>query len=166
MPWEQVQGSLVATAMLLGQKWKVFASDEYEIDNNTFPSMINALRNEWYIEAMALSTIVDKIMLDGSVSSVVYSNESSQSVTWSYVDQTLTVNRNQRSMPTFGIFTETKGSLKELIISTLEILATSCGHRYSTSKILKKNSIHHSHMKKQSGNLCTAIVYVIARLFC
>ena len=124
--------------MLLGQKWKVFASDEYETDNNTFPSMINALRNEWYIEAMALSTIVDKIMLDGSVSSVVYSNESSQSVTWSYVDQTLTVNRNQRSMPTFGIFTETKGSLKELIISTLEILATSCGHRYSTSKILKK----------------------------
>ena len=62
-------------------KWKVFASDEYKTDN-TFPSMINALRTEWYTEAMALSTIVDKIMLDGSVSSVVYSNdESSQSVT-------------------------------------------------------------------------------------
>ena len=49
----------------------------------------------------------------------------------------LTVNKVQ-SLPTFGIFTEIRCSLKELTIASLNILAASCGHRYSTSGIFKK----------------------------
>ena len=35
-------------------------------------------------------------------------------------------------------FTDTRDSLKELTTATLDILDTSCGHRYSTSEIFKK----------------------------
>ena len=97
------------------------------------------IRSEQYIEAMALSAIVVETMLDDSVSCVVYSNEgSSQSVTGSYVVQSLTVKGVQRSLPTFPIFTKTRDTLKELTIATLDILAASCGHRCSTSEIFKK----------------------------
>ena len=89
---------------------------EHGIDNNKFPSMTNAARTERYTEAMALSTIVDVIMLDDSVSCVVYSNDGSlQSVTGSYVVQFLTVNGVQRSLPIFGIFTETRDSYSNFI---------------------------------------------------
>ena len=37
--------------------------------------MTNAVRTEQYIEAMELATILDEIMLDDSVSFVVYSND-------------------------------------------------------------------------------------------
>ena len=125
--------------MFFGQKWKIFDSVEHGIDNNKLPSMTNAARTEQYTEAMALSTIVDVIMLDDSVSCVVYSNDGSlQTVTGSYVVQFLTVNRVQRSLPTFDIFTETKDSLKKITIATLDVLTVSCGHRYSTSEILKQ----------------------------
>ena len=106
--------------------------------------MNNAVRTEQYIEAIVISTIVDEIMLDDIVSCVVYSNDgSSQSVRGSYVVQSLTVNKVQRSLSTSGIFTETRDSLKELTIATLDILAASCGHRYSTSEILKKSYFHY-----------------------
>ena len=125
--------------MLLGQKWKVFASDKHGTDNITLPSMNNAVRTEQYIEAIVISTIVDEIMLDDIVSCVVYSNDrSSQSVRGSYVVQSPSVNKVQRSLSTSGIFRETRDSLKELTIATLDILAASCGHRYSTSEIFKK----------------------------
>ena len=46
--------------------------------------------------------------------------------------QSLTVDGIQRSLTTFDIFTETKNSLKELTIATLDILTASCGRRYGT----------------------------------
>ena len=59
MSKEQVENSIVTTAnMLSGQKWEVFASDEHGTDNNTPPSMTNAVRTEQYFEAMTLNTIV------------------------------------------------------------------------------------------------------------
>ena len=67
--------------MLLGRKWKVFASDKHGTDNITLPSMNNGVRPEQYIEAIVISTIVDEIMLDDIVSCVAYSNDGlSQSV--------------------------------------------------------------------------------------
>ena len=90
-----MEGSILTTAnVLLGRKWKVFASDKHGTDNITLPSMNNGVRPEQYIEAIVISTIVDEIMLDDIVSCVVYSNDgSSQSVRGSYVVQSLTVNK-------------------------------------------------------------------------
>ena len=133
------EGSIVATVNnLFGRKWEVFASYKHGTDSNTLPSMANAVRNEQYTGAMALSTIADEIMLDDSISCVVYSNDgSSQGVTGTYVVLSLTVDGVQRSLSTFGIFIETRGSLKELNITTFAIFAAaSCGHRYRTSEIL------------------------------
>ena len=140
MSHEQVEGSIVAVAnMLFERKWKVYSSDEYGTDNNTLPSVSNTRRTERYFEAMALCNIVDEIMQEDSKTCVVYSNDgSSQSVTGNYVVQPLTVNGVQRGLPTFGIVTETRESLKDLTVSTLDILSASSGHRYSKKQILEK----------------------------
>ena len=49
----------------------------------------------------------------------------------------ITINGIQRSLPTYGIFTESRDSLKELELSTLEILSASSGYKYSTAEIVK-----------------------------
>ena len=56
---KEQKNSIVTTAnMLFRQKWEVFASDGHGTDNNTPPSMTNAVRTEQYFEAMTLNTIV------------------------------------------------------------------------------------------------------------
>ena len=78
-------------------------------------------------------------MQDDSQSCVVYSNDGSgQSGVGNYVVQSITVNGTQRNLPTFSIFTETRSNLKDLTISTMDILSASTGHKYSASDILKK----------------------------
>ena len=92
-----------------------------------------------FMEAMALSCVVEEIMKEDSRTCVVYSNDgSSQSVTGNYVVQSLTVNGTQRSLPTFGIFTETRESLKDLTVATLDILSASTGFKYTSSQLLEK----------------------------
>ena len=54
--------------------------------------------------------------------------------------QFLTVNGVQRSLPTFSIVTETKESLKDLTIATLDILSASTGRKYTKKQILEKVS--------------------------
>ena len=44
-----------------------------------------------------------------------------------------TINGIRRSLPTFSIFRETRESLKELELTTLEILAACSGYSYSKS---------------------------------
>ena len=51
-----------------------------------------------YLEAMALSKIVEDVMTDGVI--VTYANEgSAQSAVGSYVVQSLTINGKQRALP-------------------------------------------------------------------
>ena len=55
------------------------------------------------MEAMALSKIVEELMIDGAV--VTYSYDgSAQSGVGSYVVQSVTINKKQRVLPTFGKF--------------------------------------------------------------
>ena len=140
MSHEQVEGCIVAVAnTLFGRKWKVYAGDSHGTDNNTLPSTRCSRRTEAYMEAMALSCVVEEIMKEDSRTCVVYSNDgSSQSVTGNYVVQSLTVNGTQRSLPTFGIFTETRESLKDLTVATLDILSASTGFKYTSSQLLEK----------------------------
>ena len=116
--------------MLFGRSWKVYTSDENGTDNNTLPSMSNTCTTERYMEAMTLNSIIEEVMQEGSVSCVVYSNDgSSQSITGNYVVQSLAFNGVQRSLPTFGIFSETKQTLQDL---------TATGYKYNP-----KNIVHH-----------------------
>ena len=69
---------------------------------------------------------------------ITYSNDgSSMSGVGSYVVQSLTLNGVQRCLPTFGIFTESHESLKDLEICTLRILSASCCHEYPEKEILQ-----------------------------
>ena len=138
MSHEQVEGSIVAVAnMMFGCKWKPYNENEHGTDSNTLPAMSNTRRTERYMEAMALNKIVEEIMEEDSSSCVVYSNDgSSQSKVGNYVVQSLTVNGVQRSLPTFGIFSETRENLKDLTVATLDILSASTGHKYSPKDIL------------------------------
>ena len=137
----QVEAAIVNTAnILFGRKWKAF-QPKGETDCDTLPAMSSLRRTEPYMEAMALCTIVEDIMKEGAESTIVYSNDGSAlSGTGNYIVQSLTVNGKQRSLPTFGIFTESKESLKDLEVTTLEILSASTGNKYSTQEIFNKIS--------------------------
>ena len=87
---------------------------------------------------MALNAIVDELM-DEKNHATVYANDgSSRSGVGSYVVQSLTINGNHRALPTFGIVTESRESLKELELSTLKILSAAFMHTYSEKDILSK----------------------------
>ena len=125
--------------MLFGRQWKVHNENEYGTDNLTLPSFRNARKTEKYMEAMALNTIVHEIMNEDSETCVVYSNDgSAQSITGNYVVQSLTINGVQRSLPTFGIISETKESLKDLQLATLNLLSASTGFKFTSKQILEK----------------------------
>ena len=104
-------------------------NDESFIDNNTLPFPSTARKIERYMEAMALARIVDDIMQEDSETCVVYSNDgSAQSGLGKYIVQSLTINGVQRSLPTFGIFTELRDCLTLLELTTLEILSACSGY--------------------------------------
>ena len=141
MPKTQIEGSVITVANLLfGREWKPYSEHETP-DLNTLPSMNNLQQVEPYFEAMALNAIVEEMMSEGSDVCIIYSNDgSSMSGVGSYVVQSLTVNGEQHSLPTLGVFTESRETLKELEITTLKILSAACGHRYSEQQILEKIS--------------------------
>ena len=124
---------------LFGRKeygeWKAYCSTEPQ-DNNTLPSFNNVRRAEHYFEAMALNMVVKEIMEDGmNDATVVYSNDgSSQSGVGKYIVQSLSVNGVKRVLPAFGIFTESRQSLAELIKDTMHILSVATGFKYSSKE--------------------------------
>ena len=143
MSENQAQGAIVTVANVLFNrktfgKWKFFEKKK-PTDCNTLPASQNTIRTEPYIEAMILSGIVEEIMSGGSECVIVYSNDGSAlSGTGSFVVQSFLVNGVKRALPTLGIFTESKKTLTELEITTLEILSASVGRKYSEKEILEK----------------------------
>ena len=97
--------------------------------------MSNLNRTGPYLEAMALSRIVEDMMQDGAV--ITYSNDgSSRSRVGAYLVQSLTINGKQRVLPTFGLISESRDTLKDLEITTAKILAAASGNKYSPSEIV------------------------------
>ena len=87
--------------------------------------MTNLVRTGNYLEAMALSSIVDEIM-ESVNSSVTYSNDgSSQNKVGSYIVQSITIDGKQRTLPAMSIVTESRESIADLEITTLKILSAS-----------------------------------------
>ena len=86
---------------------------------------------------MALHMIVEELMTGGAC--VVYSNDgSAQSGMGNYVFQYLSINGVQRNLPTFGIFTEKRETLADLVKCIIQIPSAALTYKYSTSNILKK----------------------------
>ena len=56
----------------------------------------------------------------------------------SYVVQPLTVNGKPRSLPTFGVITESRETLSELIKTTLNLLSAASSYKYSVQDLIKK----------------------------
>ena len=100
-------------------------------DSDTLPSMRSILQIELFFEAMALNTIVEEIMKDDTTGTVYANDGSSRSGLRSYIVQSLTINGEQRPLPTFSIFKESRESLAELEATTLKILFAASFHRYS-----------------------------------
>ena len=141
MSKSQVEGAILEVAnTLFGRKWKAYQT-KGDVDAMTLPSMKNALHTESNFEALALCAIVEEIMKEDSTATIVYANDgSSLSGTGSYVVQSLTVNGTQRCLPSFGIFTETRTSLKDLEITTFKMLSAASGNKYSEQDIVSKIS--------------------------
>ena len=136
MSQEQIVGAIITVANeLFGRnkygKWKPYDS-ENPTDKNTLPAMSNTRRTEVYIEAMALSMIVEELMEEGTETMVVWANDgSAMSGVGSYVVQSLNINGIKRALPTVGIFTESRESLSDLMKDTVKILSTSTGYKYT-----------------------------------
>ena len=141
MTKRQIEGSIIAVAnIVFDMDWKPFQPKGVQ-DLNTLPSMKNILHTEPLLEAMALNAIMQEMMEEGNTSSITYPNDgSSMNGVGSFVVQSLTINGVQRTLPTLGIFTESRESLKDLEITALKILSAATGYKYSEQDILKKIS--------------------------
>ena len=146
----QPEGAIITVAnQLFGRNefgpWQVY-SWELESNNNILPPMSNTRRPEPYMEVMALCQVVNDIMAAHDTR-VVYSNDGSlQSGVGNDVVQALTIDGMPRNLPNFGIFSETRESLSELVKCTLDILCASSGYKYQPCKIVQKlNFVMTSH---------------------
>ena len=141
MSKHQIEQSLIIIVHhLFGLEWKAYQKHETP-DFDTLPRMDNLRQTEVLFEAMALNAIVKDMMKDESTSSITYSNDgSSRSGVGSYVVQSLTINGEQRALPSFGVFTESRETLKDLEIATLKMLAIASFHEFSEQDILRKIS--------------------------
>ena len=92
---------------------------------------------------MAINLLVWDIMKNpNSETCVVYSYDGSgMNKVGSYVVQSLTMNGVRRSLPTFGVSTETRETPKDLQIATLDILSATSNREYCEEDILKKISL-------------------------
>ena len=105
---------------------------------NTLPASSNTNRLDLYVEAMILCSITEQ-MMNSDNSTIVYSNDGSgMSGVGNYVVQSVTIDGKQRTLPTTGIFTESRESLAELEKSTIEILSAAKGYKYSAKDIVEK----------------------------
>ena len=138
MSAQQIEGSLITIAnVVFGRKWKPYCANE-KIDNHSLPSMSNARRTERYAEAQVLNSVVEEMMSSESPC-VVYSNDgSSQNGTGKYVVQSFTINGIQRTLPTLPVCTESKDTLKDLIIVTINMLSAATDNKYSIKQIFSK----------------------------
>ena len=48
------------------------------------------------------------------------------------------VNGKQRTLPTFGVITESRSTLAEVMKTTLDILSAASGYKYSSTDIVRK----------------------------
>ena len=142
MSYNQAEAAVRETANhLFGReefgKWKSFDPDQ-PVDSNTLPQRRNSRENSKLFEAMALNLLVEDVM-NSTKTCVVYSHDGSgMNGVGSYVVHSLTIDGVKRTLPVFGVFTETKETLKELQIATYEILSAASDGKYSKEEILSK----------------------------
>ena len=117
----------------------------------------NTCKVEPYLEAVALSTIIEEVMKGGKC--VVYGNDgSAQSGIGNYVVQSITLDGVQLTIPTFSIFTKTHKSLEELELMTLRMLIAACSYRNTEKQLLEHMDVfitdHTSHNLTVTDNVC------------
>ena len=75
MSKNQIEGSILHVANLLfGRNWKSHTENDVS-DRDTLPAMSSLRCTEPYMEAMALSSIVDEMMSDEKNATITYSND-------------------------------------------------------------------------------------------
>ena len=113
---------------------------EKTVDINTLPAPNNINRTEEYFEAMILAGIVTEIMASSNEEETVITQAndgSKKSGVGSYIVQSFIINGKQRSLPVMPIFTESKASLQDLEMTTLQILSAASAKKYSEAQILE-----------------------------
>ena len=138
MSRHQVEGAICEIAnRLFGRQWKIYESRSI-CDDDTLPSMTNIVRTGNYMEAMALNSIVEEIMVAENCG-ITYSHDgSSQNKVGNYVVQSITINGIQRALPVMSVVSEARETLKDLVSTTLNILSAASGYKYSDQQILSK----------------------------
>ena len=129
----QSDGAIIGVANhLFGRtnygEWKKHMTNS-ETTKNTLPAHSNRRR----VEVQAV-----KQLMTGETCVVYSSDGSAQSGVGNYVVQSLSINGAQRNLLTFGIFTEKRETLADLVKCTIQILSAASTYKYSTSDILKK----------------------------
>ena len=89
---------------------------------------------------MVLAGIVTEIVsIDTEKAVITYSNDGSgQNGVGNYMVQSFSINGKPRALPTLPVFTETKATLAEMEILTLEILSAASAGKYTEKEILEK----------------------------
>ena len=90
---------------------------------------------------------------------ITYAHDGSKkSEVGSYIVQLFIINGKQRSLPVMPIFTESKASLQDLELTTLQILSAASAKKYSEAEILERATFVMTDSKSRNlgvmDNLC------------
>ena len=106
-----------------------------ETTKNTLSVHSNRRCVEVLVETMALHMVVEELMRGEVVLSIPIGP--AQRGMGNYVVQSLSIYGVQRNLSTFGIFTEKRETLADLVKCTIQILSAASAYKYSASDILK-----------------------------
>ena len=136
----QSDGAIIVVANHLFGRKKYGKLKKYiansETTKNALSAHSNRRRVEVLVETMALHMVVEELMRGEAC--VIYSNDGpAQRGMGNYVVQSLSIYGVQRNLSTFGIFTEKRETLADLVKCTIQILSAASAYKYSSSDILK-----------------------------
>ena len=131
----QSDGAIIVVANHLFGRKKYGELKKYmansETTKNALPAHSNRRRVEVLVETMALHMVVEELMTGEAC--VVYSNDGPvQRGMGNYVVQSLSIYGVQRNLSTFGIFTEKRETLADLVKCIIQILSAASTYKYST----------------------------------
>ena len=119
---------LIIVKELFNIEWKSFDQDATEVDLDTLPDTKRIIAMGKAREALALSSIVEKMMNSEERATIVYHDDGSKKQgAGSFSVQGITIDRKFYPFPTLSLSSETRENLSRLKLTILDILSTVSG---------------------------------------
>ena len=125
---QSVGATCIIAKELFNIEWKKFDQDETAVDLDTMPDTKRIREMGKAREALALSSVVEKMMNSEERATIVYHDDGSKKQgAGSFSVQGITIDRKFYPFPTISLSSETRENLSQLKLTILDILSTVSG---------------------------------------